>query len=253
MTTTTAPWQQRSPIGALPFTRLVAVEARKMVDTRAGRVLLATAALLTVLEGGLAVWRRGSAPLNLTTFLTSASLILLTPTVGVLALSSEWTHRTALVTFTLEPRRERVYLAKLAAAVTVGAVLGVIADLVTVASLLTAAATAGSAPQWSGAEGLYQNLVGAAIFMLLGAALGAATMSSAPALVAYYCAPIAVEVAGNYLPGNNLDWINGPAALARLAEFDVSGHVAVTLTATAGWILLPLLIGWWRLRRRDIA
>ena len=50
-----------------------------------------------------------------------ASLLL--PIVGILLVTSEWTQRTALITFTLVPKRMRVMSAKLAA----GLVLGLIA------------------------------------------------------------------------------------------------------------------------------
>ena len=46
---------------------------------------------------------------------------------GILAVTSEWGQRTALVTFTLEPHRGRIVIAKLVATVVLGAVAVVVA------------------------------------------------------------------------------------------------------------------------------
>jgi hypothetical protein len=40
--------------------------------------------------------------------------------VGILTVSSEWSQRTGLLTFTLEPNRKRVLLAKLSATLVLG-------------------------------------------------------------------------------------------------------------------------------------
>ncbi len=42
---------------------------------------------------------------------------LILPVVGIMAMTSEWTQRTALTTFTLSPRRIPVLFAKLVAAI----------------------------------------------------------------------------------------------------------------------------------------
>ena len=45
---------------------------------------------------------------------------MLLPILGIMAATAEWTQRTGLVTFTLEPRRGRVVLAKALAALVLG-------------------------------------------------------------------------------------------------------------------------------------
>ena len=47
-------------------------------------------------------------------------MALILPVVGILAVTSEWSQRTGLVTFGLEPRRMRIAWAKLISALLVG-------------------------------------------------------------------------------------------------------------------------------------
>ena len=99
----------------VPFLRLVAVELRKQTDTRAGRWLLAAVVLLSA--GLIALHLVAAAPADLTwqelTLTASFGQVLLLPLLGIMAATAEWSQRTALTTFVLEPRRTRVHLAKL--------------------------------------------------------------------------------------------------------------------------------------------
>ncbi len=105
-----------APFPAIPFGRLVRAEWRKATGTRAARWLLAAVALTTI--GGLEI------PLlfphdvtqSRASYLAWAGLGLtrLLPIVLMLAMTAEWSQRTAMTTFTQEPRRGRVLAAKIA-------------------------------------------------------------------------------------------------------------------------------------------
>src|SRR6478752_3816640 len=99
-----------------PFSRLVRVELRKTWDTRAGLWLLVCTALLTaaVMAIQLAVVLVQDLNVSYNDFLTSTnfSIGLLLPVIGILLLTGEWSQRTAMVTFSLEPRRPLVIAAK---------------------------------------------------------------------------------------------------------------------------------------------
>ena len=101
----------------VPFGRLVRVELRKMADTRAGRWLLISIVALTllVLVIQMAVVLGNDLHPKYVDFLQGANtpMGILLPVLGVLSITSEWSQRTAMVTFTLEPSRMRVVLAKL--------------------------------------------------------------------------------------------------------------------------------------------
>ena len=108
---------------AIPFTRLVQVEFRKSWDTKAsfwllfaiGAVVLAAELIAAIV---LAVNDDGHTVVDLGTFAGVAGFVceLMLPVVAILLVTSEWSQRTAMVTFALEPRRDRVITAKLGVA-----------------------------------------------------------------------------------------------------------------------------------------
>ena len=104
----------------MPFTRLVAVELRKARDTRAGFWLLAAIVSIVVVVLGIAlvITLVHTEPVLLDDFVGIAAYMMsfLLPFLAIMLVTSEWSQRSALVTFTLEPRRSRVVLAKLVAA-----------------------------------------------------------------------------------------------------------------------------------------
>jgi ABC-2 type transport system permease protein len=97
--------------------RLTAVELRKATDTRAGFWLqiatagITLAAVVILLIAGTAQDRALD---NVLSLAVQPAAVLL-PIVGILLVSSEWSQRTALITFALVPRRSRVLLAKVVA------------------------------------------------------------------------------------------------------------------------------------------
>ena len=124
LTPTTAP-SVADDVRRPSFAVLTGVELRKTVDTRAGRVLLAGILLLCCVAIGYGVFTAGRGDLLYAGWVGDSTIpvTFLLPVLGVLAMSSEWTQRTVLSTFTLTPRRLRVLTAKLAAAVALGVVV----------------------------------------------------------------------------------------------------------------------------------
>jgi ABC-2 type transport system permease protein len=87
--------------------RLALIELRKATDTRAGRWLLVVIAVVTVGTACI-VALTGKAPDHTLRHIlsgTSAATALLVPLLGVMLVTSEWSQRTALTTFTIVPRR----------------------------------------------------------------------------------------------------------------------------------------------------
>src|SRR3954470_8162112 len=129
----------------ISFPRLTAVELRKMVDTRAGFWLQAIVGLLTAGVVVLFVLLTHGDKRELRDLfalaITPASLLL--PLVGILLVSSEWSQRTNLITFTLVPKRLLVMGAKVAAGVALGAIV------VAVAFVLAAVAVAAVGGSWT--------------------------------------------------------------------------------------------------------
>jgi ABC-2 type transport system permease protein len=235
--------------------RLTTVELRKMTDTRAGFWLqLAVVALTAVVTAVYCI----VAPDADQTFVqileaALAPATILLPVVGILLVSSEWSQRTAMITFGLVPDRSRVFAAKLVASVALS--LPVLVSCIAVAALGTAFAPSGVDGAWSLSAGMLgQVAISIATGMITGVAFGAALLASAPAIVLYFGLPTALGALGS-IPGleGTAEWLDGTRSLAPLNEHLMSAtewaHAGTTLAA---WTLLPLLVGLWRIRHSDV-
>ena len=236
--------------------RLVAVELRKMVDTRAGFWMQVATVALTVLVVIVALTTGDAADHTFTAVFDIAVFpaAVLLPVAGILLVTSEWSQRTGMVTFALVPVRSRVLLSKVIASLALCvAVLAMCAGVVAAGVLVAAPPVDGI---WSDAGTLIaQTAVYLAGGILTGVAFGAAILASAPAIVALFSLPIAwTAVASLSLFADVAPWLDTRLALAPLHQ-EVLGATqwAQVATALALWMLLPLLIGTWRITRREIS
>jgi hypothetical protein len=237
------------------FVSLVRIELRKMVDTRSGRWLLAGIVGLSVVILGWGLTHLGSGPVAFGDVLDSAMVPvdLILPVVGILAMTSEWTQRTALTTFTLSPRRVPVLFAKLAAA---------IALTVAVVAVVTALAFAGTALGGViGGDGatyhdVLRSISGEGIADLLnvvmGAGFGLVTMQTAAGILGYYVAPTAWALGATQLLHGNARWLDIFSTFDDLSRYDVSGHIPQLLTSVGFWIVLPVTVGLFLANRREV-
>lgn len=246
--TTVPPVLDDQPV---PFIRTTRVELRKMVDTRAGAWLMAIVTLsgLAMIVGTL-IW--GGEPHSLNDFVGSTVLPLsvLLPVVGIMGATAEWTQRTGLVTFTLEPRRERVVAAKLVASVLLG--LGVFA-----AALLAAvAATLATGSAWDLSVSVLTGLVlGLLLFVLQGVAFGFALLNTPVAIVASLLLPTLWTIAGGLIPAVQRvsDWLNLNTTTMPLMTGEMTGTDWARLgTSVLLWVGVPLGIGTWRVLTREV-
>ena len=241
----------RPALRPVPFSRTARVELRKMVDTRAGRWLLAvvTAAGLATIAATL-IW--GSGPHGLADFLSFAAfpLSLLLPVIGIMGATAEWTQRTGLVTFTLEPRRGRVVTAKLVAAVVLG--LGVFAAALAASALATLATGAA----WDLTLPLLAGLAaGLLLFVLPGVAFGFAFLNTPAAIVTSLLLPTVWTIVGGLVPSvqKASEWLNLTATTGPLLSGTMAGDDWAKLTVSAAlWIGLPLAVGTWRVLTREV-
>jgi ABC-2 type transport system permease protein len=129
--------------------RLTGVELRKMVDTRAGFWVQLGVLALTVTFAILSAVIGHTADHTLHGIVTAAvwPAYALLPVVGILLVTSEWSQRTTLITFSLVPQRSRVLAAKLGAGVLLASAAVVVA--LGIAALVTAVAAPGIAGTWS--------------------------------------------------------------------------------------------------------
>lgn len=241
----------RTDIRPVPFTRIARVELRKMVDTRAGRALLAivTAAGLATIAASL-IW--GTGPHSLAGFLTYAAfpLSLLLPVIGIMGATAEWSQRTGLVTFTLEPRRGRVVAAKVVATVLFG--LAVFAAALAAAALATL--VTGAAWNLTG-PGLLGLALGLLLFVLQGVAFGFAFLNTPAAIVTSLLLPTVWTIVGGLVPSvaRAAEWLNLSATTGPLMSGEMAGTDWAKLgTSVLLWIGLPLALGTWRVLTREV-
>jgi ABC-type transport system involved in multi-copper enzyme maturation permease subunit len=241
------------PIRRLRFSTLTAVEMRKMTDTRSSRaVLVGILGLAVVVLGwklthesiGVSFENYGGAVASIVAFLV--------PVIGLLAMTSEWTQRTALATFTLAPRRLPVIAAKFVAAVVVS--LGVLAAGVLLA--VGATAIGGLVHGHAGYGGMFTDIRSYAIVVLLqvtmAAAFGALAAQSTVALVAYFAAPTAWAAVSTQLLKGASPWFNIFAAYDHLSSSQPFEHIAQSLTSIAVWVAVPSVLGVARSLRREV-
>jgi ABC-2 type transport system permease protein len=236
--------------------RLVAVELRKMVDTRAGFWLQVATVAITVIAViaravvGDAADHTFAAILNVA---VRPSAVLL-PIAGVLLVTSEWSQRTGMITFALVPVRSRVLTAKLIASLVLA--LAMLVMSVAVATVGVLATSAGVEGTWSGVAPLIgQSAIYLTAGMVTGVAFGMIVLASTPAIVTLFALPIAWSALAS-LPflSDSAPWLDTRLALDHMpAEVMTATEWAHAGSALALWMLLPLLIGVARFTRREAA
>jgi ABC-2 type transport system permease protein len=236
--------------------RLVAVELRKMVNTRAGFWLQIAMVAITVVVVAVRSVVGEAANHTFASVLDVAvqPAAVLLPIVGILLVTSEWSQRTGMITFTLVPVRSRILGAKLIASILLALAMLVMSVAVVAAGVLVA--SPGIDGTWSDAATLIaQSAVYLTTGMIVGVAFGAILLASAPAIVALFALPITwTAVASLSVFADAAPWLDTRLALAPLHEEVISAtQWAHAGTALALWMLLPLLIGIWRITRREVA
>jgi ABC-2 type transport system permease protein len=240
----------------IPMSRLVRVELRKLADTRAGTWLLIGIAAITAAIIVIFFLTAEKADRTFQNFIgvTGTPQGFLLPVLGILLVTSEWSQRTALVTFTLMPVRGRVLVAKVIAALVAG--LAAYALAVVIAALATAVggapdAWSGIGPDTFGKIGLLQ-LTG----VLQGLAFGLLFLSSAAAIVTFFVLPTAFTIVANlWKPlGDAAPWVDLNTAQGPLFQGgDMSGKQWWQVVVAASiWVVLPFLVGLARVLRAEV-
>jgi len=142
-------------------------------------------------------WRSAPASPENRTFLnfmgaTATPQGFLLPVLGILLVTSEWSQRTALVTFTLMPVRGRVLAAKVVAALLAG--VAAIAVAIVVALVATVVGGADGAFTGIGPDDFEKFFLLQVTGVLQGLAFGLLFLRSAAAIVTYFVLPTAFTI-----------------------------------------------------------
>jgi ABC-2 type transport system permease protein len=237
----------------IPFSRLVRVEWSKATETRAARWLLVAVAATTVGLMLAPILSPSSIDQTYTSYLGYAAtgLSILLPVVAILTLTSEWSQRTVLTTFTQEPRRMRIVTAKLTVSLMLGACAAVFGGLVTAAGLAAAGASGRTLDANLDTGLVLAFLLYVLLNVMTGVALGALVHNSAVAIVLSFALPIGFALLGR---ASRLvaDWLDYTTAFTWLLNGQWSGHTEQIVVAVALWIAAPLAVGLVRTVRREI-
>jgi ABC-2 type transport system permease protein len=235
--------------------RLVAVELRKMVDTRAGFWLQVAMVVLTVVVVVVRLLVGDAADHTfqsvLDVGLQPAAVLL--PVLGILLVTSEWSQRTGLITFALVPVRSRVLGAKLIASLLLAVAMLAMSVAVVAAGVFVS--SPGVAGTWADAAPLIgQSAVNLTAGMVVGVALGAILLAPTPAIVLLFALPtscmtlLTLPVFSGVAP-----WMDYARNLGQMTvEVMSPTQWAQTGTTLVIWMALPLLIGAWRITRREV-
>jgi ABC-2 type transport system permease protein len=237
----------------IPFGRLVRVEWGKATDTRAARWLLTAVAASTVALMLVPLLSPSTVDQSYTSYLGYAAIALsiLLPVVSILTLTSEWSQRTALATFTQEPRRMRIITAKITVSLMLGASAAVFGGLVTAAGLGVAAASGRTLDPNLNAGLLATFLLYVVLNVMTGVALGALVHNSAAAIVASFVLPIGFGLLGR-TSQLVAEWLDYSTTFNWLLNGQWSGHTAQILVSVILWVALPLAAGLLRTVRREV-
>ena len=267
MSAATAPPATLDVSGTTPtsFLTLVKVELRKSYDTRAGFWLIASVGALVLLALGLVtiISVVQTEPVKYGDFVAFASYAsgVLLPILGIMLVTSEWSQRTGMVSFALEPRRMLVILAKL--------VVGILLTLLTLAFSLVVGVVCTAICElanpdittWElGMDVLAGYTVTQVLAMTGGFALATLLLNTPASIVLFfvykYVLPGLFELADALIGwfGDVRVWLDFQTAQGDIYEWNLSGAEEWGHLLVSGfvWLALPIGIGLWRILRAEV-
>ena len=247
----------------IPTTRLVKIELRKMFNTRSGFWMLVSIGVLSVIATGAVLIFAPDSEIayeNIAKAIGFPMSVIL-PMIAILAVTSEWSQRSGLTTFTLMPSRGRVIGAKAFATFVVGVVSMAVALAVGAVGNLLGSTIVGLDTVWdvslaAAAQILLGNLVG----MAIGFTLGVVLRNSAAAIVGYFVVSLVVPGILALLAQVHswfadlqpwIDWNKTQVALLDGAT-NTGKEWAMLGSTTMIWIVIPLVVGLLSLRRSEV-
>jgi hypothetical protein len=260
---TTAAVPVRHAVRTIPTARLIKIELRKMFNTRSGFWMLISIGVLSVLATFAVIIFAPDDDVTYESFATAIGfpMSVILPMIAILGVTSEWSQRSGLTTFTLVPSRGRVIGAKAIATFLVGIASMAVAFAVGALGNLAGSALAGVDTVWNVSLATAPQIVlGNLVGMAIGFTLGVVLRSSAAAIVGYF-------VVSLVLPGilallaQVRDWFSDLQPwidwnYTQVALFaggtDTAREWAMLGSTTAIWIVLPLVIGLLFLRRSEV-
>ena len=247
----------------IPMSRIVSVELRKSFDTRSGFWLLASVGILAVLTTAAVILFAPDDAITYDTFGAAIGIpmAVILPVIAILSITSEWSQRTGLTSFTLVPHRGRVIRAKLTVALAVGVASMLLAFGVGALGNLLGAAIVGVDPVWDITGGDFGGLILFQIInMLIGFMLGVLFRNSAGAIVGYFVYSFVLTTITEVLASTQdwfeqaRPWVDFNFAQGALTDAtSMTGESWAQLVVTGFfWLAVPLAVGLWSVLRSEV-
>jgi hypothetical protein len=237
----------------IPMSRIVRVELRKMFDTRSGYWLMMSVAIAATLATVATVLFAPHDQFSYDSFAAAIGvpMTIILPMIAILSVTSEWSQRSGLTTFTLVPHRGRVITAKAASTLIVGIVSIVIAFGVGALGNVVGSTLVGADIVWDiPFDNALTIFLGDALAMLVGFTLGVLIRNSPGAIVGYFVYSLVLPAIFGTLAAYQdwfqraQGWVDFNFASTRLYD----GGLSATEWAHLGvsgvfWLVIPLLVG----------
>jgi hypothetical protein len=250
------------PIRPIPLSRVTSVELRKMFDTRSGFWLMASIGITAVLATGAVILFGNDNDITYNNFAAAIGfpMTVILPMIAILSVTSEWSQRSGLTTFTLVPHRGRVVQAKVIATLIIAVTSMVIAMAIGVVGNLLGSAITGVNTTWdmSASEWLY-IVLGNILGMLIGFMLGVLIRNSSGAIVGYFVFSLLLPGLSSLLAQNTAwfrdlqPWVDFNYAQSQLFDGGLTGEQWANLGVTSLiWLIVPLTVGVWLVLRSEV-
>jgi ABC-2 type transport system permease protein len=253
---------QRAEITPIPLARVVRVELRKMFDTRSGFWLIASIVITGLVATIATVAFAPDKDLTYYTFAKAVGfpITVILPMVALLSITSEWSQRSGLTTFTYVPSRRRVVWAKTLSSVAVAVASMGFAFAAGAVGNVVGSSIAGTPTVWDLSVGHASTIVlGNLVSLMMGTMLGMLLRSSAGGLVAYFVVTLLVPNLSGLLAASQewfkhlQPWVDlGYAQTFLFDGMHTGAQWAHITSAVAVWIVLPGVFGLRRVMRSEV-
>ncbi len=251
-----------APPSSIPLTRVVGVEFRKMFDTRSGFWLMTSIGIASLLATTAVILFAPDAELTFETFATAIGfpMAVILPMIAILSVTSEWSQRSGLTTFTLVPHRGLVIWAKAICSVMIGVASMGIALVVGALGNVIGTAITGTETIWNVSVGSFSLIILANVLgLLIGFMLGVLLRNSAGAIVAYFIYSLLLPTVFGMLAAfqgwfaDLQGWVDFNFAQSALFNGTLDStqwqHLAVSGLI---WLVAPLSVGVWLVLRSEV-
>jgi hypothetical protein len=246
----------------IPMSRIVAVELRKMFNTRSGFWLMASIGIAALIATIATLLFAPDDELTQEAFSAAIGfpMAVILPMVAILSVTSEWSQRSGLTTFTLVPHRGRVIGAKIAATLVIATGSMLLAFVIGALGNVVGSTIAGVDTVWDlGVQDLALIVLANMLGMLAGFMLGVVLRNSPSAIVGYFL--ISFVLPGLFLVLSNAQawfedvwpWVDFNYAQGALFEGSLSAtewaHLGVTGLV---WLVIPMAVGLKMIMRSEV-